>query len=125
MPPRAQLTRRTPGFTISIANVEAHRAGLLFYGLAGAQALPWGTGSSYQCVKGPVQRMSNWISGGTPGACDGLLAEDWNDFITHQPGAAGQPFSGGETVWIQGWFRDPLASKGTNLSDGLVFSVLP
>ena len=32
-------------------------------------------------------------------------------------------FQGGETVNAQGWFRDPQASKTTNLSDGLEFVV--
>ncbi len=29
------------------------------------------------------------------------------------------------TVWAQGWFRDPPAPAGSNLSDGLVFQVGP
>ena len=76
-------------------------------------------------MKGPVHRMTPQNSDGTTGACNGVLAEDWNLYLANHPGASGQPFSGGETVWVQGWFRDPSAPQGTNLSDGLVFSVLP
>jgi hypothetical protein len=113
------------GFTISISDVEGQKAGLLFYGLTGAKAAPWGAGTSYLCVKAPTQRMPPQDSGGTAGACDGVLSEDWNLYVATHLGALGQPFSGGETVWAQGWFRDPPAPKTTNLSDGLVFSVLP
>jgi hypothetical protein len=113
------------GFTISIAEVEGQKLGLLFYGLSGAKAAPWGTGTSYLCVQGPVQRMPSQGSGGTAGACDGVLSEDWNLFMASHPTAQGQPLTGGETVWAQGWFRDPPAPNRTNLSDALVFSVQP
>ena len=110
------------GFTISVGSVEGHKAGRLFFSLSGAKSAPWGSGSSTQCIQGPVKRMSLLNSGGTTGACDGVLSEDWNAFIATHPG---QAFTGGETVWVQGWFRDPPAPKSSNLSDALVFSVLP
>jgi hypothetical protein len=66
--------------------------------------------------------MTTQNSGGRAGACDGVLSEDWNLYVATHPRALGQPFTGGETVWAQGWFRDPPAAK---TSDGLVFSVLP
>jgi hypothetical protein len=113
------------GFTISVGDTEGQKSGLLFYGLSGAKATPWGAGTSYLCVAAPTQRMSPQDPGGTAGACDGVLSEDWNLYIATHSGALGQPFSGGETVWAQGWFRDPPAPKTTNLSDALVFSVLP
>jgi len=113
------------GFTTSIANVEGRKSGLLFHGLAGAELPPWGAGTSYLCVAAPMQRMSMQSSGGTNGACDGVLSKDWNRYIAQHPNASGQPFVGGETVWAQAWFRDAPAPRGTNLSDGLVFSVSP
>jgi hypothetical protein len=113
------------GFTISIAEVEGQKAGLLFYGVTGAKSAPWGAGTSYLCVKTPAQRMSKQDSGGTAGACDGVLSEDWNAYIAAHPNALGQPFAAGATVWAQGWFRDPPAPKSTNLSDALVFQLLP
>jgi hypothetical protein len=61
----------------------------------------------------------------TAGACDGVLSEDWNLYVATHLGALGQPFTGGETVWAQGWFRDPPAPKTTNLSNALVFSTFP
>jgi hypothetical protein len=69
--------------------------------------------------------MSLSSSGGTNGACDGTLAEDWNAYIATHPGALGQTFSGGEIVRAQAWFRDPGSAKTTALSNGLVFTVDP
>jgi hypothetical protein len=113
------------GFAISVAGVDGQKFGLLFYGVNGAKAAPWGAGTSYLCIEAPLKRMSTQNSGGTAGACDGMLSEDWNAFIAAHPNALGQPFAAGATVWAQGWFRDPPAPKGTNLSDGLVFQLLP
>jgi hypothetical protein len=114
------------GFTISVAGVEGQKLGLVFYGISGANALPWGLMStSFVCVKQPQQRMGQTSSGGTSDACDGVLSADWNAYIASHPSSLGQPFSGGETVWAQAWFRDPPAPKTTNLSDGLVFVVAP
>jgi hypothetical protein len=113
------------GFTITVDNVEGAKQGLLFYGINGPAAAPWGTGSSYLCVKSPTQRTPVQNSGGSAGACNGALSVDWNTYIAQHPGALGTPFVGGETVHTQGWFRDPPASKTTNLSDGLTFTVNP
>jgi Tol biopolymer transport system component len=114
------------GFTLSVTGVDGQRAGLVFYGIDGPLATPWGPGGpSFLCVKAPTQRMSTHNSGGSPGMCDGLIAEDWNAFLAANSGALGQPFTGGETVWAQGWFRDPPAQKTTSLSNGLIFTVAP
>jgi hypothetical protein len=114
------------GFTLSVTNIDGQRASVLFYGVNGPIASPWGAGSSsFLCVKAPTQRMLAHNTGGTAGACDGLLSEGWNAFIAANPGALGQPFSGGEAVWAQGWFRDPASAKTTALSNALVFTVGP
>jgi hypothetical protein len=113
------------GFTVSVSQVEGQRTGILFYGITGAQSAPWGPSTSRLCVKPPTQRMGSQNSGGTSGACDGVLSTDWNSFVSSNPGALGAPFSGGESVWAQGWFRDPPSPKTTNLSNALVFTVAP
>ena len=59
------------------------------------------------------------------GRSDGQLSVDWNLSIHQLPVGLGVPFVGGETVWAQGWFRDPTAPGGANLSDGLWFTVCP
>ncbi len=111
-------------FVIRAQGVDGLRAGLVFYGVNGASSAPWGS-SGWLCVKAPTQRSGANSSQGTAGACDGELALDWNAFIAARPGALGQPFSGGETVWAQAWWRDPPSAKTTALSEGLVFVVTP
>lgn len=112
--------------TVSIASVEGQKSGLIFYGVAGPQALPWSaTSSSFNCVKSPTQRSSPQSSGGTVNACDGSLALDWNAFQLGNPGALGSPWSVGDKAFVQGWFRDPPAPKSTNLSDALELTYAP
>jgi hypothetical protein len=120
---RAASATAGSGFTLSVANVEGNKSGLIFYGLSGPIASPWGTGTSFLCVKAPTQRTGTLSSGGTSGACDGVLSIDWNQYIASNPTALGVPFAGGETVQAQAWFRDPPAPKTTNLSDALQFTV--
>jgi len=114
------------GFTLSLSGGEGQKSGLFFYGLTGPLSSPWGAGStSLLCVKSPTQRMTMQNSGGTAGACDGAMSEDFNAYLAAHPTALGQPFAGGESVWAQGWYRDPPTAKTTGLSDGLVFTVAP
>jgi hypothetical protein len=114
------------GFVIAAANIEGQKQGLLFYGLSGQTALPWAAGStSFFCVKSPTQRMGAQLSGGTTGACDGNLSQDWLAFVAANPGALGAPYSVGQVVDAQAWYRDPPAVKTTNLSNGLEFTLVP
>lgn len=113
------------GFTISVSGVDGQVAGICFYGTRGPAALPFAGGSSVLCVQAPLQRTPVQFSGGTVVACDGQFALDWNAYIAAHPGALGNPFRGGETVWAQHWFRDALAPGGANLSNALWFSVCP
>jgi hypothetical protein len=110
---------------VTIATVEGQRSGIVFYGTSGPVALPWGTGSSFLCVKPPTQRTPAQSSGGTAGQCDGVLVLDWDAFQSSFPGALGQPWSAGARAWTQGWFRDPPAPKTTNLSDAVELTYLP
>ncbi len=112
-------------FTIAVDSVEGQVFGVVFYGLAGSLALPFGGGTSVLCVHAPAQRTTIQFSGGTNGMCDGHLALDWNQYMASNPHSAGAPLVGGETVWAQAWFRDPPAPSGTNLSDALWFTVCP
>ncbi|NUP95324.1 MAG: hypothetical protein HUU28_04090 [Planctomycetaceae bacterium] len=113
------------GFTLQITNVEGQKSGLIFYSLTGAHSAPWGTGTSFLCVKSPTQRTGAQLTGGTLDACDGALTLDWNTFRDTHPSSLGSPFAGGEHVWAQGWYRDPPASKTTNLSNAIEFLVCP
>jgi hypothetical protein len=114
------------GFTLTANLVEGNKQGILFYGVNGRNAVPWAPGnSSFLCVKLPVQRMGAQNSGGTNGACNGTLAADWSAFVNANPGALGNPFSAGQLVNAQAWFRDPPSPGTTNLTDGVEFTVAP
>jgi hypothetical protein len=115
----------TSGFTIDVTTVEGNRSGLIFYGVSGQSASPWGTGTSFKCVASPTQRTGNQTSGGTDGACDGAFTLDFNDYAATNPGVLGWPFSAGQVIDAQAWFRDPPAPKTTNLSNGLEFTLCP
>jgi hypothetical protein len=53
------------------------------------------------------------------------MAQDFNNFVLAAPGAVGAPFSAGDEVWAQAWYRDPPAPKTTSLSNALHFTVTP
>ncbi len=113
---------------VSVAGVEGQKTGLLFYGVdnAGFAPTPWGAGgASWLCVKAPTQRTTTHFTGGNFGQCDGSLALDWNAFQLANPGALGNPWSSGESVFVQGWYRDPPAVKTTNLSDAIQLAYVP
>jgi hypothetical protein len=111
---------------IDITGVEGQKSGIIFYGLS-ALPQPWCTvgGSSFLCVKSPTFRSGAQLTGGTAGACDGTLSLDWNAFQAANPGSLGSPFSVGDKVFVQGWFRDPPACKSTSLSDALEMTYVP
>jgi uncharacterized delta-60 repeat protein len=113
------------GFTLSASGVEGQRQGLLFYGMSGRRATPWGTGTSVLCVANPVQRMTIANSGGNLGQCDGALSEDWRAWIASHPNALGQPLLAGRVFNAQAWYRDPPAPRGTSLTNGVEFLLRP
>jgi hypothetical protein len=115
------------GFTISVQLVEGSKQGLVFYGINNNGFLPhsWGTSASWLCSKSPLQRTPPQNSGGSFGQCDGALSIDFNSFLAAHPLALGQPFSLGQQVFAQAWFRDPPSPKTTMLSDALQFFVEP
>ncbi len=115
----------TSGFTLQAQQVEGAKAGLIFYGVNGRHASPWGSGTSYLCVRSPTQRMNFHQTGGTAGQCNGTLSTDWSAWLSVRPGALGVPFAAGQAVHAQAWFRDPPAPKSTSLSNAIEFYVCP
>jgi hypothetical protein len=117
----------TSGFTVAVSSVEGQKQGLLFYGVnqTGFSPVPWGPSSSWLCVKAPTQRMGVQQTGGTLNLCNGTLSIDWNAFRAANPSALGSPFSAGQVIYAQGWFRDPPSPKNTMLSNGLQFTLQP
>jgi Tol biopolymer transport system component len=113
---------------LTITSVEGSKSGMLFYGIdnAGFSPSPWtSNGTSWLCVKQPTQRTAVQNSGGTLGACDGSFALDWNAYQSAHPLALGKPWHVGDKVYVQAWFRDPLAVKATNLSNALELTYQP
>lgn len=113
------------GFVVRMAGADAQRQGVLFYGQSGRSALPWGVGASFLCVKPPTQRTPLASTGGTLSQCDGALAFDWFAYFAAHPTALGAPLQSGSTFYVQGWYRDPPASKATQLSNALEFGLQP
>jgi len=114
--------------TITASGVEGQKSGMIFYGVdnTGFSPLPWSpVSSSFFCVKSPVQRSLPQNSGGTSNACNGQLVLDWNAFHVQFPGALGTPFSAGDKVYAQAWYRDPPAPRTTNLSNAVELTMLP
>ena len=109
---------------ISVSNVEGNKSGLIFYSINGQQAQAWNA-TSFLCVKAPTQRTPTQTSTGTTGSCAGTLSLDWNAFQAANPTAVGNPWSAGDTVQVQAWFRDPPAGKSTNLSNAIEMTYLP
>jgi hypothetical protein len=58
-----------------------------------------------------------------PGAATTAL--DWNAYIATHSGSLGVPFSAGQSVGAELYFRDPLGPKTTALSNALTFTVCP
>jgi hypothetical protein len=112
-------------FVVTASGVEGQKLGLLFYGISGATSAPWGTTTSTLCVKPPQQRTGQSSSGGTSGLCDGAFTLDFNAYLATHPTALGQPFSAGDAVGMQGWYRDPPNPKTTSLTDALEFYLCP
>jgi hypothetical protein len=106
---------------------DGQRSGLIFYGLDNLDFTPspWGSSSSFLCVKSPTQRTTLQTSSGAAGACDGAITLDWCAFVALNPSALGNPFAAGSQVFAQTWLRDPASSKTTALSNALSFVVVP
>jgi hypothetical protein len=113
---------------ITVTSAEGQQSGIVFYGIdiAGFSPRPWAPGSaSWLCVGPRTQRTPIQNAGGTFGACDGSFALDWNAYQSAHPLALGNPWSVDAKVYVQAWFRDPLAVKSTNLSDALEMTYAP
>ena len=100
-------------------NVLNNQNGIFFYGLSPTQ-VPFQGG--FLCVQAPVYRLPLKSTGGA-GLCTGQLAYTLADLLAHPSG--GPLVSAGAVVTMQSWFRDPPASFGSGLSNGIQFVVCP
>ena len=116
-------TANSAGCVITTSGVEGQKQGIVFYGVDNSAfaPAPWGVGStSFRCVKAPTRRMGSPLgSGGTAGLCDGSYVINWDAYQSANPTALGNPWLAGGKVFVQSWYRDPLAVKTSNLSNAL------
>ncbi len=113
------------GFVLSVSAAEGQSIGLVFYGVTGPAAAPFGSGTGLLCVASPLQRTHLRSAGGTLGACDGQFGVDWNAARAAIPFAVGAPFTGGETVWAQAWLHGSGTASLSSLSTAVWFTVCP
>ncbi len=123
-------TANTAGCVITVSGVPGLRQGLVFYGIDNSGFTPslWGgaLGGSFLCVKPPVVRFGPpQSSGGMAGTCSGAYVIDWDAFQNANPTALGNPWGAGDKVFAQSWYRDPPATKASNLSNALELTVTP
>ena len=112
--------------SITVQGLDGQRAGLVYYGVQGAQQVSWcGGGNSFLCVKAPQQRTPVQNSSGSAGQCDGSLVLDWNAYQLSHTGALGNPWSVCDRAWVQAWFRDPGSCNSTFLSPMLELTYAP
>ena len=107
------------GFHVSATDIVPSSKGVLFYGTSGAAATPFQGG--FLCVAPPTTRTSVQDSGGA-GPCTGTFTFDFNAYVA--TGVA-PSLVGGADVWAQYWSRDPASPSGTNLTDGVTFTLWP
>ena len=105
------------GYFIWALQVTAGNPGLLFYSKSGTNNVPLLGGTL--CVLPPNIRTPTQFAKGL-GACGGFLRIDFNAWIATGFDPALQP---GQDVWAQYWWRDPGAASGSNLTDGLHFTL--
>ncbi|MCC7172580.1 MAG: FG-GAP repeat protein [Planctomycetes bacterium] len=112
------------GFVLGASGVLNNKSGLLFYSVAGAQALPFQGGSL--CIKPPIKRTGVQNSGGNPppNDCSGALAFDFNAYVALGIDPA---VVASRMVWAQFWSRDPGFSppNNTSLTDAVEFVLQP
>jgi hypothetical protein len=110
------------GFIVQCYDAIGNKSGLMFFGLSGANNVPFQGGHMY--VKTPIMRTPLQFSGGTSFACDGHYSIDMNAYAASGAGPP-QLLTPGTQVNCQYWSRDPAASFTISLSDGLEYVVQP
>jgi hypothetical protein len=111
----------TSPFNVACSNVINNKSGLLVYShQLSATAFQGGL----LCVKPPTKRVGAQNSGGSSGApnCSGTFSFDFNARIRSGVDATLQV---GRQIFCQYWSRDPQASFGSSLSNGVHFVINP
>jgi len=100
----------------------AGKPGILIYTKTGLLGVPLNTAFGFLCLD-QFARLGNFSAnpGGTNGVCDGSYVWDFGAIA-----AVTAPIAPGDTLHVQAWYRDPLASGTANLTEGIgPLSVVP
>jgi hypothetical protein len=114
----------TTGLFLRAFLADGGARGMFQYGTRGRQALPFGGGTSYQCVAPPVRNTGVVTGTGTLGQCDGRFERDlnaaWQTVPDGKPGA-------GTTVQAQFWYVDLLNTSSQTMasSNAVELTVCP
>ena len=115
------------GFAVIASPVEGSKDGIFYFGSSGLQAIPWGNGTSFQCIIPPITRAGLVAAGGNNGLCDGEAIQDLNAYwCPICPSPLKNPGMGA-VVQVQFWYRDPnnTSNQETSLSDAIEFTMGP
>lgn len=118
------IPSRHPDFRIWSRTVPAQNFGLFLY-TTGASAEPDLAASGICLPASSVRRSGIFASGGTAGACDGVLDIDWNDFgaaLAQDDPALAVP---GTTVHGQFVWFEPFGSSALTWSDAVALQLCP
>lgn len=111
------------GYVLTTSGLEGQKNALMRFSVTGRNATVWAAGSSsFLCIKAPHVKLGGvQNSGGTFGACDGVIQVD---FLAWAASHA-WPLLVGSDYYVQTFYKDPPAPKSINLSDGLEFTIVP
>lgn len=105
------------GHFIQASGLIPANLGLLFYSKTGPNNSPLLGGTL--CVLPPTIRTPLQAATGS-GTCGGSFSRDFNAWIATGFDPLLVP---GQDVWAQIWSRDPAAAQGSNLTDGIRFTI--
>jgi hypothetical protein len=108
-------------FLVTATQVVSQKFGILIYGKLYNDA-PFLGGTL--CIGSPILRTDLQHSGGSPSGSDCTGGYSF-DFNAHIDSGDDPTLVAGAWVWSQYWYRDPLGSAGTGLSDALRFLIAP
>ena len=103
------------GYVLQLNNVRGQRSALVMFGSAPANVVYALGNPSTLCVAPPRQRMTALGTGGTAGACNGVLSEDFLVWAAAHPAALLTP---GQNLYFQAWVREPAYPGFVLLSAG-------
>jgi len=123
--PSATLSKGAgPGsYTVSAEPVPGgfNNPGILIYTKNGLTSSPINTAFGELCLSQFLRAPILAFPGGTKWTCDGNYQWDFGGFV-----AGAKQVSAGDTLHVQGWYRDPQNTAGANFTQGIgPIAVLP